>query len=58
MRARIPGVELWLPKRIEEIAIQFSFRELLQSAVPLWTIELQIVVFTAIAFWRFKWEEI
>jgi ABC-type transport system involved in multi-copper enzyme maturation permease subunit len=56
-RYYLPGLELWLPKRIEEIATQVSIGEPIQSVVPLVTIGLQIVVFTVIAFWRFKREE-
>jgi ABC-type transport system involved in multi-copper enzyme maturation permease subunit len=56
-RIYLPGLELWLPKRIEEIAAQMSIGEPILSVVPLIAIGLQIVVFTVIAFWRFKREE-
>jgi ABC-type transport system involved in multi-copper enzyme maturation permease subunit len=56
-RIYLPGLELWLPKRIDEIATQVSLGEPISSVVPLIAIGLQIVVFTVIAFWRFKREE-
>jgi ABC-type transport system involved in multi-copper enzyme maturation permease subunit len=56
-RVYLPGLELWLPKRIEEIAAQVTLGGSVSSFVPLITIGLQIVVFTIVAFWRFKREE-
>jgi ABC-type transport system involved in multi-copper enzyme maturation permease subunit len=56
-RIYIPGLELWLPKRIEEIATQTTLGRPISSMVPLFAISLQIVIFTILAFWRFKREE-
>ena len=56
-RVYLPGLELWLPKRIEEIATQMTLGGSISSMVPLFTIGLQIVIFTILAFWRFKREE-
>ena len=53
----LPGLELLLPKRIEEIATQVVLGETISSVVPLFAIGLQIVIFTALAFWRFNREE-
>jgi ABC-type transport system involved in multi-copper enzyme maturation permease subunit len=56
-RTYLPGLELWLPKRIEEIATQATIGGPVSSIVPLFAIGLQIVIFTIVAFWRFKREE-
>ena len=56
-RRYLSGIELWLPKRIEEIATQVTLRGPISSTVPLFTIGLLMVIFTVIAFWRFKREE-
>ena len=56
-RIYIPGLELWMPKRIEEIATQTTLGGPISSMVPLFAIGLQIVIFTVLAFWRFKREE-
>jgi ABC-type transport system involved in multi-copper enzyme maturation permease subunit len=56
-RIYLPGLELWLPKRIEEIATQVALGESISSVVPLFAFGLQIVLFTAVAFQRFKREE-
>ena len=48
---------MWLPKRIEEIATQVTVGGPVSSTVPLFAIDLQIVLFTLVAFWRFKREE-
>jgi hypothetical protein len=53
----IPGFELWMPGRIEEIAIQATLEGSISSTVPIFAIGLQIVIFTVVAFWRFKREE-
>ena len=53
----IPGFELWLPGRIEEIAIQATMKGSISSTVPIFAIGLQIVIFIVVAFWRFKREE-
>jgi len=53
----IPGIELVLPKRIEEIATQVTLGEPISSMIPIFAISLQIVLFTLVAFWRFKREE-
>ncbi len=56
-RIYLPGIELVLPKRIEEIAAQVTLGGPISSMVPLIAIGLQIVLFTLVAFWRFKREE-
>jgi ABC-type transport system involved in multi-copper enzyme maturation permease subunit len=56
-RIYLPGIELMLPKRIEEIAAQATLGGPVSSMVPLFAIGLQIVLFTLVAFWRFKREE-
>jgi len=56
-RIYIPGIELMLPKRIEEIAAQATLGGPVSSTVPLFAIGLQIVLFALVAFWRFKREE-
>ena len=56
-RIYLPGIEMWLPKRIEEIATQVTVGGPVYSTVPLFAIGLQIVLFTLVAFWRFKREE-
>jgi len=53
----IPGIELVLPKRIEEIASQVTLGGPISSTIPIIAIGLQIVLFTFVAFWRFKREE-
>jgi ABC-2 type transport system permease protein len=56
-RLYIPGIELVLPKRIEEIAAQVTLGRPVSSTIPLFAIGLQIVLFTLAAIWRFKREE-
>ena len=56
-RIYIPGIELVLPKRIEEIAVQVTLGGPVSSTIPLFTIGLQIALFTLVALWRFKREE-
>ncbi len=56
-RVYLPGLELWLPGRIEEIAAETALGGPISSLVPLFAIGLQIVIFTIVAFWRFKREE-
>jgi ABC-2 type transport system permease protein len=56
-RIYIPGIELMLPKRIEEIAAQATLGEPVSSTIPLLAIGLQIAMFTLVALWRFKREE-
>jgi ABC-type transport system involved in multi-copper enzyme maturation permease subunit len=56
-RIYLPGLELWLPGRIEEFATQMTIGRSVSSIVPLFAIGLQIVIFTIVAFWRFKREE-
>jgi len=56
-RIYLPGIEMWLPKRIEEIATQVTVGGPVSSTVPLFAIGLQIVLFTLVTFWRFKREE-
>ena len=53
----LPGLELLLPNSIEEIATQVVIGEPISSIVPVFTIGIQIVLFTAVAFWRFNREE-
>jgi ABC-type transport system involved in multi-copper enzyme maturation permease subunit len=53
----IPGIELVLPKRIEEIAAQATLGGPVSSTIPLFAIGLQIALFTLVALWRFKREE-
>jgi ABC-type transport system involved in multi-copper enzyme maturation permease subunit len=54
----IPGIELVLPKRIEEIATQLTLGGPINSTIPVFAIGFQIILFTIIAFWRFKREEL
>ena len=56
-RIYLPGLKLWLPGRITEIAAQTTLGGPVSSIVPLLAIGLQIVIFTIVAFWRFKREE-
>ena len=53
----LPGIELVLPKRIEEMATQVTLGGPVSSVIPLFAIGLQIVLFALVAFWRFKREE-
>jgi len=53
----IPGIELVLPKRIEEIATQITLEGTINSTIPIFAIGFQIILFTTIAIWRFKQEE-
>ena len=56
-RIYLPGLELWLPARITEIAAETTLGGPVSSVVPLFAIGLQIIIFTMVAFWRFKREE-
>ena len=56
-RIYLPGLELWLPARITEIAAETTLGGPVSSMVPLFAIGLQIIIFTMVAFWRFKREE-
>lgn len=53
----IPGIELVLPKRIDEIATQITLEGPINSTIPIFAIGFQIILFTTIALWRFKQEE-
>jgi len=56
-RLYFPGIELLLPKRIEEMASQVTLGGPIPSTIPFFAIGIQIALFTLVALWRFRREE-